>query len=353
MLLLCVATGLFASPAHAILTNEFLLVNPIHARSIGVGDIGVADNSDPSTIFFNPANVCAVSRIYVTASKLDLGDLPDDTWLRSARAGFSWQSKSSAWTFGADATYRKLNFGKIFFGDFVDSSAAQPDFFEDVLSFTLGAGFRANDIYEFRIGAGVNRWREHYPTYDLDTGVLGVREVDASAFNAGVAFAIHERYGAWNIVPAVGVSMMDMGDDIDYGDESTSELPTRLNFGASVRIESAPCEVLSARVPLLAVIVQAEGIRPKADDADFEWGIGNEIAVAQILFVRTGVHRYATYGDDFFQTTSETRSSWGVGLGIPAGGLRARIDYGRQPPANFSVIGSDVYYLSAILEWTF
>lgn len=347
-LVMCVA--LCATTARAIDTAAFLLVNSIHARAISMGSTGVADNSDPSTIFFNPANVCAGSRVYGTAAEQRFDHFPD-LWLRSANAGFSYQPKGRSWTVGVDAGYAKLNFGDFSVYDFNDSLIATVKAYQDVASLTAGIGF-SGSMYEFRFGAGVKMWRSH----DVGGDYINpepVIKADATTFNAGFAVAMHERYGAWNITPAIGAAMMDMGENIQWPNGDRSKLPTRLNFGASVRIESSPCEVLSARVPLVTVICQAEGIAPT--DGDFEWGIGNEIAVAQILFVRAGVHRYALdLGGNYLGLSNPTTASWGVGLGLPAGSLRARFDYGREPPpSGLGDINFDKDYMDVLVEWMF
>jgi len=88
--------------------------------------------------------------------------------------------------------------------------------------------------------------------------------------------------------------------------------------------------------------VQTEAINPLHDAV--EWGIGNEIAIAQMLFVRSGVRRYAA---DNTSTNAPTYASWGVGAGIPAGGLRMRFDYARQ--AN----SGDKDHMDVLVEWKF
>jgi hypothetical protein len=185
------------------------------------------------------------------------------------------------------------------------------DTYEDVVSLASGISARAGETFAFRFGAAAKIWRAHFD-----------EEFSATSFDAGFAIDIHERYGAWKITPTFAASVLDLGQDIEVHD-ATDPLPTRTHFGAAIRVESAPCEILSAKVPLLAVVCQAEGI--KAVDYDkHEWGIGSEIAIAQILFLRNGVRRY----DDGY--SNPTYASWGAGAGIPTGPLRLRVDYARQ-----------------------
>lgn len=304
------ATNALAFPNGAI-----LLTTPANARIISMGGVGVADNSDPSTIFFNPANTCGIVRVYgLVAQQRYSGEFADDLWLRKANTGFSAQlGVRSPFSVGVDIGYSRLNYGESILTDTEGNVLDTLTTYEDVVSLASGIAARAGDTFEFRFGAAAKIWRAHFD-----------QEFSATSFDAGFAIDIHERYGAWNITPTFAASVLDMGQDIQVH-EDTDPLPTRVNFGAAIRVESAPCEILSARVPLLAVVCQAEGIKAVDNDYDgHEWGIGNEIAIAQILFLRNGVRRYVN------SDSSPTYASWGVGAGIPAGPLRLRVDYARQ-----------------------
>ncbi len=328
-----------AEPAAAFSSGAILLTSPANARSTAMGDIGVSDNSDPSTIFFNPANVCAAPRVYALASQQRY-ELFDDLKVRRANAGFSWQSgPRSPWTLGADIGYGRLSYGEVITTNPEGTVLDSVDTYEDVVSLAAGLGFHASNTLEFRFGGAVKIWRAHFASPDVsaDESVL---KLDATSFDAGLAVSLHERYGAWNITPSIAAAVIDMGQDVEDPRGGSDPLPSRLNAGASVRIESSPVEVMYARVPLIAVVCQADGIKPLHDDR--EWGIGTEIAVAQILFLRNGVRWYTRLsGEDV------TYASWGAGVGIPAGGLRMRFDYGRQT----NTYEKD--HMDVLLEWSF
>jgi len=319
------------TPAHAIGSSAAILLTlPANARSIAMGDIGAADNSDPSTIFYNPANVCSATRVYGLVSQQRF-EIDDNIWARRANAGFSGSSPESPWMVGLDFGYARLRYGQTVIVDTGGNPTDTLDTYEDVASVTMGLGFHAGHVLDMRFGGAVKMWRARFD-----------QQYQATSFDAGVAITLHERYGAWNITPSLGAALIDAGEDIRYPDQSTDNLPTRLNAGASLCIESSPCNVLSARVPLVAVTVQTEAINPLHDAV--EWGIGNEIAIAQMLFVRSGVRRYAA---DNTSTNAPTYASWGVGAGIPAGGLRMRFDYGRQTNSG------DRDHMDVLVEWKF
>jgi hypothetical protein len=340
LLALAVTMGLAlcSDSARALSSGALLLVNVADARSTAVGDIGAADNSDPGTIFFNPANVISVSRVYFLGAQ-ERFHFSDDLWIRRGRAGFSWQSKDKPnWTFGADAMYARLDYGEDKLTDTSGNLLGTYHSYEEAEAVALGAGFTAGDAYELRFGAAVKRWSAHFAPAEI--GMSPAVEPDAMSFDAGAAIELHTRVGGWDVNPALGAAMMDVGPDFDVRAGQTARLPTRLNVGASVQFQS-DAAVFSARVPLVSVLCQAEGVAPT--DGDFEWGLGDEIAVAQILFLRTGVRRYIsrTLAND------PTYATWGVGIGIPAGPLRARFDYGRQ--AN----DYEKDHMGFLLEWVF
>lgn len=316
--------------AQALSNGPILMTTTPNARSIAMGDIGAADNSDPSTIFFNPANVCGASRIYGLVAQQRF-EIDHDIWLRSANTGFSASSApGSPLMIGMNVGYARLDYGQSIVINAEGTALDTLDTYEDLASLTGGFGFRARS-FELRLGGGVKMWRAHFD-----------REIQATSFDAGLVATVHERYGAWNITPSVGGAMIDMGLDIQGPFGLSDPLPTRLNLGASLCIESSPCTVLSAHVPLLAVVMQAEAIKPRHGDA--EWGIGNELSVAQMLFVRTGVRRYVASDDS---ASAVTYASWGAGVGIPVGHLRMRFDYGRQATLY------DKDHMDAFVQWSF
>jgi hypothetical protein len=327
-LVLC---AVVATPAHAITGNgATLLMLPANARAIAMGDIGTADNSDPSTIYYNPANVCAATRVYGLVSQQRF-EIDNDIWVRRAQAGFSGSSPNSPFMVGLDFGYARLKYGKTVLTDSLGSPTDTLDTYEDVASVTMGLGFRMGKVLDMRFGGAVKMWRARFD-----------QQYQATSFDAGVGITLHERYGAWNITPSIGGALIDAGEDIQYPNGTSDNLPTRLNAGASLLIESSPCTIMSARVPLLAVTAQVEAINPLHDEV--EWGIGSEIAIAQMLFVRNGVRRYDTAVPN---VNAPTYASWGAGVGIPMGLLRLRLDYARQ--AN----SGDKDHMDALVEVKF
>jgi hypothetical protein len=154
-------------------------------------------------------------------------------------------------------------------------------------------------------------------------------DFDALAFDVGVTLARRYDVGDWDVTPAVDLAYVNFGGEIetDYFD-GDDPLPTRLHFGSSVRAASPTTRVFGADVPVLAMVYSVELI-DRMHDADFSWGIGGEIAVAQIVFLRAGTSDFEedTPYDDEQDGEFESQSGWGVGLGIPIGAARTRFDY--------------------------
>src|SRR5436190_15180796 len=191
MITVFLCAALPVSPAHALDSGPILLTTTPNARSIAMGDIGAADNSDPSTIFFNPANVCGASRIYGLVAQQRF-ELDNDFWLRSANLGFSASSApGSPLMVGMNVGYARLDYGQTIVATNPEGTLLDTlDTYEDLASITGGFGFRARS-FELRLGGGVKMWRAHFD-----------REIQATSFDAGVAATVHERYGAWNITPS-------------------------------------------------------------------------------------------------------------------------------------------------------
>jgi hypothetical protein len=286
-----------------------------------MGHTGVADNSDPSTIYFNPANAVGGSRAYGIASKMEWPDdwFADDLWMGRAQAGYAWRgSGDGALSWGADFTLGKFSYG--------ESMATLPDgtplgtfeSWEKVASLAIGVGIPLGDRYEVRVGAAGKRWWAQYAPAGFTQDIV-VESFDAYALDAGVTGVLNATVGDWTVNPALAVAMIDAGPDIEAFEGDTDPLPRRVNFGAGVYVESPARRVWNADVPILTVSVNVDGTDQRY--GDFEWGIGTEVAVGQILFLRTGAHMTEESGDDV------TQSGWGVGVGLPVSSLRLRFDY--------------------------
>jgi hypothetical protein len=338
-----------ATPAWPVVeAGALLLQYPIHVRTVSTGETGVADASDPSTIYYNPANVVAPGRAYVTTSRMDWPDdwFAGDIWMGRANAGYSWQARGGALRWGADLTLGKLDYGESIVTNPAGDVLATVHPFEKVASLAVGVGCTAGERFDLSFGVAGKRWWANYGAADVTQDNL-TAEPTAYAFDTGITAVMRTTVTGWSVNPALGVAVVDMGPDFEVvAGESKDPLPRRFNFGAGVHIASPNHRLGKAEVPLVALSCNVDGMSPRY--GDFEWGMGSELAIAQILFLRTGTH--VTHQD---AKTDPVRSGWGAGVGVPVGPIRARFDYANGTYWNNDGFVFKKHYMGATVAWVF
>jgi hypothetical protein len=303
-----------ATPARA----QSILDYPISARVTSMGETGVADNSTPSTIVLNPANVIGPLRLYAAGALLSTDIDNEDFWIRRANAGATW--RLGPILFGVDLAYARLHLAPAHF--FFEPS---PVFTQDVVELTTGLGLAVGSN-DFLFGLSAKRFAdkaeaEQTPIPLDSVAVITSDNADAYAVDAGVEIHHRGSLQGWDVNSALGAAVTNVGNDIELESES-QHLPRHVSGGVSVRMVSPPVQVLWGSVPLIAFSANIDATRPR--DQDWEWMAGTELAVWQILFLRTGLHTVTGVdGPDPSQAT------WGAGVGVPLRNLRARLDYGR------------------------
>jgi len=309
---LCIASALLLVPvasAHA----QSLLYYPISARVVSMGVTGVADNSTPSTIVLNPANVVGPPRIYVQGAMLRT-DTSEDFWIHRANAGASWHFGPVL--FGADLAYARLN------SEGLLNSIGEPrTLTQDVVELTsgLGVSIGRND---FLFGLAGKRFADTDEPTALDSLITTADKADAFAFDAGAEIRHRATLQGWDITTSLGAAVINVGNDVEH-DDGKRHLPRHLNGGLSVSMVSPPVQVFWGAVPLVAFSANVDATKPR--DQDWEWMAGTEVGLWQVLFVRSGIRTFTgTDGND------PAEAAWGLGLGLPIRMLRVRLDYGRD-----------------------
>jgi hypothetical protein len=301
---------LFTAPVRA----QELLSFPLSARVVAMGSAGAADNSTPSTIILNPANVIGAPRFYAQGTEVTVDIFTGDFWMRRANAGASLHLGPAL--LGFDLSYSRLHANYTFAVTTVPQTLT-----EDLVGLAVGAGFvSANN--DFMIGAAGRRFAEDeqsvsYPTLEAET-----TKSDAVAFDAGFEFRKPRR------AAGMGCEHRSRRRDPQHGQRlRVRGKHSQAAATAPERIERAHGESdhrrVGARVPLIALLANLDAARPR--DGDWEWMAGTELAVAQILFLRSGIHTFT--GSD---NPDPSNATWGAGVGIPLRKLRARLDYGRE-----------------------
>jgi hypothetical protein len=303
--------------------GAIVLQYPISARSASMGETGVADNSDPANLYYNPANAVGTASVYAQASHWDLPLFSDDIWIGGGSAGVRLES-GDRMRLAADLAYGRLDYGESIATDPAGNPLGEVHTFEEYVTLTLGVGWEFSDEWELRLGTAGKRYDGHYPSALFTQPILDDGGFDAFAFDLGTTLARRFVVGEWSVTPALAVAFVNFGGEIDtpYGNDP---LPTRFHFGSSVRVESSTTRILSADVPVIAIVYNVEAVdRYHGNHGDiFSWGIGGELSVAEVLFVRAGTSDI----DDDATDNIDEKSGWGVGLGLPVGPMRTRFDY--------------------------
>lgn len=298
-----------------------LLPYPVSARVISMGQTGAADNSSPSTIFLNPANVLGAPRLYAQGMMVTTNVNSTDYWIQRANAGSTWKM-GSAVTLGFDLSYAKLHHRN-------DTVYSNHQLDEDMLGLAAGVGL-VSGTNDFLLGVAVksytrnSEWRDNTEMYSMS------QNEDANAIDAGFEVRNRATLQGWDINSAMGAAVVNAGPDTD----------NQFNAGLNVRMVSPPVEVLSAHVPLIAFCASFDAALP--DEGEWVWMVGTELSVAQMLFLRSGIQTYTGS-----ENPDPSLATWGAGVGIPISRLRARLDYGRRG----EYYGKFEHY-EFTLEWT-
>jgi hypothetical protein len=310
-----------STSAHA----QELLYYPISARVTSMAQAGAADNTTPSTIVLNPANVIGPLRLYAQGQMLSTDIDNEDFWIRRANAGATW--RFGPILFGADLAYARFHLQPASY--FFDPPA--PLITENVVELTTGIGLSSasNDL---TFGVSGKRFAEKQevaegpvPLAPLDSTVTTTDKADAYAFDAGAEIRHRGTLQGWDINSALGAAIMNVGNDVEVENEKR-HLPRHFNGGISVQMVSPPVQVFWGSVPLITFLVNADAVKQR--DQDWEWMAGTELSIWQILFLRTGIHTIT--GQD---GPDPSQATWGFGAGLPLRNLRVRLDYGRQADA--------------------
>ena len=295
-----------------------LLYYPISARVTSMAQAGAADNTTPSTIVLNPANVIGPLRLYAQGQMLSTDRYSEDFWIRRVNAGATW--RFGFLKFGVDLAYARLHVATPFF------YANSTDTTQDVVELTTGLGVSvgAND---FLVGISGKRYADKVVTgsspslFDTTT----TDKADAYAFDAGAEIRHRGTLQGWDINSALGAAIMNVGNDVEHED-GKHHLPRHFNGGISVQMVSPPVQVFWGSVPLVTFLTNVDAAKQR--DQDWEWMAGTELSIWQILFLRTGIHTLT--GQD---GPDPSQATWGFGAGLPLRNLRVRLDYGRQGDA--------------------
>jgi len=299
-------------------TGAPVLDYPLGVRSEGMGQTGTADAWDPQNLYFNPAHVAGVEGGYAAGSYMLL--FPRDT----NDVHFNNEALGTGYTFGgrmpirvaAGVTIAHLSYGTVTITDINGDPLRTDESEERAVAFTAGARATVGGRAHVSLGLAFKRWTAHY--VEVVYQPVGFKmDRSASMFDVGTVVSTDAEAGDWRVQPALGVAWVNLGSDIDAGLRE-DPLPSRFQYGVSTRVVGPDVVLGSASVPAVSATLNIDGIHGLSGQ-DPTWGFGTELAFMDAVFLR--------WGRRVDDREREPFSAWGVGLGLPLGHLRARLEY--------------------------
>ena len=317
---------LATSGAHAqALTGATVLQDPISARVTAMGFTGAADNSDPANVWFNPANAVGATGVYATYSfwKVDpyFGGRDSDVQFDRWAAGGSFRIADGV-DLGVGATLGELDYSSGVVTDPQGNVLGEIDPWERYFSLAIAVESRVSERVDVRAGIAGKRYWTDFGS-ELFTGMSGFEDPEGFAFDIGATAAVPTSFSGWMVTPALALAYVNFGGEIDVGDYYEPDpFPARIHAGVSVRVDGPDVALGSARVPLLSFVNNID-LTDRLHGESYSWGMGAELAVLQVLFLRAGME------DEQNESNEVDPAAWSIGIGVPVGPFRARFDYAR------------------------
>ena len=267
LLSLLILTGTLFAQANNVFT-----LNP-SVNSSAMGNVGIA-HADVKNVFHNPA-FAGLNKRHQEISYVDwLPNLTDDM-------GYSNVQYTSNLGFGSELFYfdygsqTQADFGGIILGNF------------DAASYRIGVSY-GFDLKGWLFGARLNLYQHRFLD-DIDFGM-----------NYGVDVGVHKQFNNTSL----GIVLKDLGGDQEFL-EQTLELP--MSIGVGVKHPIAIKENMAYNL-LLDV---------KMYDDWNSIGIGNELAINDMFYLRGGYYTEAEFDVDYIT----------MGGGIDAGFINIDLAY--------------------------
>lgn len=332
LFLVCAVIQLVPSPAAAGGVGAEVLQYPIGVRSYGMGQTGVADNADPSNLYFNPANLATVHGALLTGSFGKLyPNFVSDWWIGNVGVSGGYQTtldNSTEVGFGGDVRYGRRDLGESIATNTQGLELGSFSSHESYLGISAAGGMVFSERIHVAVGATFKYvWIEYVPDDFALEGIDGTANTVAFDMGLRVAANLFEDSGHL-FVPAAGISYVNLGPGIEFTNrEQSDDLPRAVRYGLSGRFESSSSpeidDVFNTRLPLVSISVNIDVMDSQVTERANVYGVGFEVEALKILFVRLG---YIKVKDGDVKDPT-----YGAGLGLPYNKFRARFDYARVP----------------------
>jgi len=306
---------------------------PIHmfpdARNAGLGTAGVADNTDPSTIWNNPANAGALVGANLLGYRGEIVPSFSDIilWGGAVSGGYPvYTGDGISVGLGGELRYTKL--------DYNNSGAfgPGPGSWARTTSLTFAASIQFLTHYDFAAGFTYADWTEEL-TSD-SSGFYPASSGSATRYDFGFRLGATFAAGSWQLVPAIAFARRNTGDPATYDRYDDDEPITTDYIGISFAAQGPTQVIFGNEVPIVALLLNFD-VRKTDENEPYGWDIwgvaatktalygGAEAAIAQVAFFRFGVRA----PDDF----DPRILTMGLGLGASLESVRFRVDYSPYP----------------------
>jgi len=312
-----IATVLAAVPNDA--SAQDVLEYCQSVRSWGMGTIGAADDSDPANAFFNPAIIASNPGAFLTSRygctfSLDSG-YPRIYQVGAGLVARKTLSEGRAIKYGGGVSYATIDWGDIHYcsgPDWWDCPLVRPK--ESTVVTTLGAEVEFNSPISLGAGVSIKPWR-----YRSGEGT----DYSATAIDWGLllkACIIDEENA--KLSANLGTGFLNLGDK--YGPEGhEADQPRTFRYGLGMRYEGATSECFHNRfgvdVPVFSAVIDYELAQDRRDysyERGRAWGVGAELSVLRVLYLRTGFFK------DEYGTERDGMLGFGLGWTFKRGWCR-------------------------------
>lgn len=310
---------------------------PTSVRGFGMAFTGTADDT-PGNSFYNPANLATVRGVHYTAAYGDLYKIISDSWALGNSINVGFQDVLGGSTpvgLGAELRYSRYDFGRSVFTNSLGQRIGTYNTAEDALGLSVAGCVRLSEKYTIAVGAGAKRFSADYGRLNLSSSTILAPKGSGLFLDAGLRTAmLFTTQSGFTLEPAFGFSYVNSGSDVELNGLGTVRIPEIINYGLSLRVETpseqSVTEFLDAEVPLAAFTVNIDVNDPRETKGTTMYGIGVEVAVIQMFFLRVGYMD----AENWFQ--GET--TFGAGIGATEGRLQGRLEFARVPYGHFEEI---------------
>jgi hypothetical protein len=323
--LLAVAPVALYVPTDSLAQEQFVRIGtfaaqvleyPRGARSVSMGWVGAADDTDPANVFYNPANIFLSTDFSATQSYNDW--IADISFLDVGAAGgraFRTE-RPTQFRLAGCVRYTALSNDapdRVIF--LPDGESRSFDFTDWYLTLALAGGV-STEMFDAGVGFAAKPLR------------LGFSDKSAWAFDVGLLAKAKLALGSdTRIVPSVGMSVLNMGSSIDFG-TSTADLPGEKRVGLGVRFEAsnAPAieERFGRRVPIMTIAANSDYVWRSGLGAEDAMGVGFELGFIEVVALRLGFY------DHLRDTGGSSITTYGVGLQWTEWNVTFGFDYARH-----------------------